>query len=469
MWKRAHSEGDEFCEQLPSAHNFAGAIIGDNWVAAFMVHLDLLGPVYTMRWRRETINVPKGVCPSLNDVKETLGICWQALGNNVKLEYSKFFLCVPGWLCRSVNAAAAIEPRGRWPGGQNCRARVEKRHVRHLEKTITTEKLPPDSVVVDFVRGSFILDDGRRMMDPVGAATKKLGLEAHLVVADGFWVNEILSSLGKMGVRVDGLTSTFGATADLLSDEDVLGDTLVVDIGARNTYVSFYSDGMLAATRTVEGGTDDVIARVAGDLRIPVTEVNASVAQLKMLLFSGDSDGECPLFVWRTKLPVVRDLDNAAVPFADNLLNGILREVEQLRGERGMSVRNAVVLGDDPLVVRSLLTLMKEKTNLRCRRGVPENVHNSEECDSPGYAHMVSMVRQHGSKHESRADNRTNALGTYGDSMANSVLQDIGSAIMSYAGKLKSREAGPRRKPVLQPSFRSSGVLLQTLEGSRYG
>lgn len=470
MWKSTSSPAGEFCDQLSSARNFAGAVIGDNWVATFMVHLDLLGPVYTMRWRREMISVPKGVYPSLRDVKDTIATCWTALGNNVKVEYSKFFLCIPGWVCRSVNGSSEIEASGRWSDRARGRVRVDERHVRNLRKKITTDNLPPDSVVVDFVPRSFVLDDGRRMMDPIGAASRTLGLEAHIVVADGFWLKEVLGSLGKMGVRVDGVTSTFAATEDLLTEDEKLNDTIVVNVGARNTCLSFYNEGALAATKIVKGGADDVISKVAGNLHLPVTEVTASIAQFKLLLFSGDGNdsGESPLFVWRTQLPVIRDLDNAAVPFADSLLSGIWRELEQVQNERGMSVRNAVVVGDDPLVVRAVLTLMREKTPLRSRRGVVENVHKSEEFDSPGYAQMVSMVRQHGGRQEPRDEHGANVMGTYRETMANSLIREAWEGMASYFRDVKTREPGRRRKLVLRPTLASSGELIQTFEGSRY-
>ncbi|MEI6971122.1 MAG: hypothetical protein WCL44_06350 [bacterium] len=475
MWKEIDNSADEFCDQLSSARNFAGAVIGDNWVATFMVHLDLLGPVYTMRWRREMIVVPKGVLPSLRDVKDTLGKCWAAMGNHVKVEYSKFFLCIPGWICRSVNSTAEIETNGKWSDRSRDRVRVDERHVRALRKKITKENLPPDSVVVDFVPGSFTLDDGRRMMDPTGAASRSLVLDAHLVVADGFWVNEVIGSLGDIGVRVDAVTSVFSATEDLLTDEEKLNDTLVINVGARHTCLSFFNEGYLSATKILKGGSDDVICKVAGNLNMPVAEVNASIAQLKLLLFSGDGEpdgcGEFPLFVWRTQLPVIRDLDHAAVPFADSLLSGIWREVERLRDERGVNLRNAIVTGDDPLVVRAVLSLMRDKTPLRSRRGVVENVHKSEEYDSPGYSQMVSMVRQHGGVMEPRGENGehgANALVSHRESMAGSIIRDGWTAVRSYFARMNKREHQRRRKAVLRPSLSSSGELIQTFDGSRY-
>ncbi|MEI6218383.1 MAG: hypothetical protein WCP86_05750 [bacterium] len=470
MLKRQHRSANEYCDRLSSARNFGGAIIGDNWVATFLVHLDVLGPVFTMRWRPKMMNIPKGVAPSLSDVTETLSSCWRAMREDVKVEYSKFFLCVPAWNCRSVNGSCELPTSSRWPAKNNDRVRVDDRHVRALEKTIKKTKLPPGHALVDFIPRSFILDDGRRMMDPIGASTRTLGLDAHLVVVDGYWLNAVVASLNDIGVNVDAMTSTFAATADSLSEEEKLSDSIVIDVGARNTYLGFYNDGVLSTTRKVEGGSEDLIGRVAGDLRLPVAEVTASIAQFKLLLFSGDGDSsdDCPLFVWRTKQPVIRDMDNAAVPFADSLLNRIWHEVEEMQIERGAAVRNAVIMGDDPFVTRSLLSLMKEKTPLRCRLGAPENLHKSDESDSPGYAHMISMVRQHGSK-ASWDDGDGMALGSHGDSMANSILQDVHSIVKAQFAKLKGIDAGgSRRRLVLKPSFQTSGALLQTYGRSRY-
>lgn len=461
--------GEESCDQLSSRHNFAGAVMGDDWVATFMVHMDCFGAVLTMQWNQQPIKVPKGYCPSIKDVQEALRRSWRQksvikpswskISREVKVSYQQFFLCIPEWRCRSLNVTSHIDPRSIWGGKTTGRVRIDSRHVRILEKKITTEKVPPDAVVVDFMPQGYTLDDGTRMMDPVGSMTRRLHLDAHILVADGYWVREVLNTLEAEGVKADVITSAFSTAEGLLNDGERAGDTMVIDIGARNTYLGLHRSGSLCAVRTVEGGSDGVIVRTAKSLGQPVGDVAATIGQLKFSLYNSDADRAVKdsLFLWRTQLPMIRNLDNAAIPVVEELFYRVWGEIERLQAETGICVQNALVMGDDPLAVKAMLTILAGKTSLRCRWGVPENAHKHPESDSSAYAHMLSMVRKHGRWEQKREELPTKATAQHKESSANKLIEKGVSAVMAYVAKLVAGEpAADRRKMVLRPTFTNS-------------
>ncbi|MEI6809159.1 MAG: hypothetical protein WCN95_10595 [bacterium] len=483
MWKKGSSEVSEMKEefvgnkkekpiQLSARRNFAGAIIGDNWVATFMVHLDCLGAILTMQWNQQPIKVPKGYCPSVKDVQEALRISWRQkeilkpsgdskVSRAVKVAYHKFFLCLPAWRCRSMTLSAEMDPRGLWLGDKNEEVRIEERHVKSLEQKITTEKVSPDLVVVDFVPQGYTIDDGTKMLDPIGAKTRKLRLDAHVLVADRYWVREILSTLDAESVNVDAITSSYSTASELLTDAEQAGDTVVIDIGARNTYLGFHNSGSLCAIKTVEGGADGVIVGTARSLHQPISDVMATIGQQKFSLYSSDAGSAIKdsLFLWRTQVPMIRNLDNAAIPVTAGLFNRVWTEIDRQQAKSNICIQNAVVIGDDPLAVRAMLAILKDKTALRCRWGVAHNHHKHAESDSSGYAHMVSLVRKHGREQESREELKTKASAIHRESAANKLIEKGISALMAYVGKLKGERVNARRRLVLDTTYSESGDI----------
>jgi len=468
MWG-IKDRADDFCCRLSPDRNFAGMVIGDNWSAAFIVHVDYLGPVHIIRWHKEKIDLRRGHSPSLAAVKETVAKCWKALKHSETVEYSKFLLCLPGWLCRSMNANSAIAVNGKWANSKGYGSRVDEFHIRKLEESICKKNLPPDGVVVDFVPGSFTVDDGRKMRDPLGCSTRTLSLDAHLVVSDGYWTREIVSCLRGEGVRVDGIMSAYAAAAELLSPEERTDNAVAVDVGALNTYLSFYENGVLCSTAVVKDGTDAILTRVAGRLGLSTAELAGSIEQMKLLLCDNQDEIDAsPLFVWRTKQPAIRDLDNAATMFTESLAGEVWRAIDETQRKCGVDFRSAAFFGNDNLVVRVLLQLMKERNHIRCRWGIPVNAHKNEERDAPGYAHMIGLVRRHGQCRGDAAVGANVQIEAYGDTVVTSIMDKVGSGIIESSMRIFTRQTRKQSGFTLRPSVSSATSLLQAFEPTRY-
>lgn len=110
----------------------------------------------------------------------------------------------------------------------------------------------------------YTLDGAHGVANPMGLHAERLGVDIHVMLADGAPVRNLIEAVQNAHLEVEGVVAAPIATgyACLSREESELG-TALVEIGADVTNVSVYSKGMLEGLKTIPYGSADITDVIA--------------------------------------------------------------------------------------------------------------------------------------------------------------------------------------------------------------
>lgn len=139
--------------------------------------------------------------------------------------------------------------------------------------------LPPEREIIDVVAKEFIVDGLRGIMDPRGMLGVRLEVEAYLITGSRTAIHNVVRCVEKAGIEVANLVLLPMAAGHvaLSSDERKLGVALV-DVGAGQTSVSVFTNGVLAGSSIIPIGGD----YVTNDIAIGLRTTTVAAEQVKL-------------------------------------------------------------------------------------------------------------------------------------------------------------------------------------------
>lgn len=139
--------------------------------------------------------------------------------------------------------------------------------------------LPPEREIIDVVAKEFIVDGLRGIVDPRGMLGVRLEVEAYLITGSRTAIHNVVRCVEKAGIEVSNLVLLPMAAGHvaLSADERKLGVALV-DIGAGQTSVSVFTNGVLVGSSIIPIGGD----YVTNDIAIGLRTTTIASEQVKM-------------------------------------------------------------------------------------------------------------------------------------------------------------------------------------------
>lgn len=130
-----------------------------------------------------------------------------------------------------------------------------------------------DREIIDTIKEQFIVDGYGDIKDPVGMKGVRLEVDVNLVVASCTTVQNIIRSVEKSNLKIDGIVlEPLGTSMVTLSkDEKELGVALV-DIGAETTDISVFNKGSLVFTKIIPVGGAHITSDLSMVCKIPYAE-----------------------------------------------------------------------------------------------------------------------------------------------------------------------------------------------------
>ncbi|KEO83173.1 cell division protein FtsA [Tumebacillus flagellatus] len=128
--------------------------------------------------------------------------------------------------------------------------------------------LPPEREIIDVVPKMYIVDGLDEIADPRGMIGVRLEVETYIITGSRTVIHNLMRCVERAGVQIAGLVLSplAASTIALTSDERKLGVGLV-DIGAGQTTVSVFKNGIMEATGVLPVGGDHVTNDIAIGLR----------------------------------------------------------------------------------------------------------------------------------------------------------------------------------------------------------
>ena len=147
--------------------------------------------------------------------------------------------------------------------------RIEEDDIDHL-LAAAREMLQPDGrMVLHAQPAHYTLDGAHGVANPKGLHAETLGVDIHVVLAEGAPVRNLIEAVQNAHLDVDAVVASplASAYACLTPEERDLGVGLV-EIGAQVTNVSVHAGGMLLGLKSIPVGSNDITDAIASSFGI---------------------------------------------------------------------------------------------------------------------------------------------------------------------------------------------------------
>ncbi|GAB5348035.1 cell division protein FtsA [Alteriqipengyuania sp. 357] len=147
--------------------------------------------------------------------------------------------------------------------------RIEEEDVDHLLVTARDTLEPDGRMVLHAQPAHYSVDGPHGVANPVGLYAEQLGVDVHILLADGAPIRNIITAVQSAHLTVEGVVAApiASAHACLTPEERELG-TALIEIGGDVTNVAVLRNGMVQAMRAIPLGSGDITDAIASTFGI---------------------------------------------------------------------------------------------------------------------------------------------------------------------------------------------------------
>ena len=214
-------------------------------------------------------------------LNEAIGKSITEAESQAKHKIREISVGVPGEFTRVYAVESVVTIQGADP-------RVTPRHVERIFTDADKQLSPVRGVVIHRSPAWFMVDGGKKTLEPVGQKGTELKALVSFVVADTFFLDDVMARLRDMSIAVSGFFSSSTGEAMLyLLEEDRDRTAILIDMGYLCTDIMAVEGDAVIFQKTLPVGGGNIAADVAEGLSIPL----ASAEQIKRDYVYGVSGG----------------------------------------------------------------------------------------------------------------------------------------------------------------------------------
>lgn len=164
---------------------------------------------------------------------------------------------------------------------------ITQRDVDSVLHEVGNIEVQEDRQLIDVIPRQYIIDGYDEIIDPVGMVGTRLEVDADILVGKITSVQNIVKSMERVDLKIDGIVAEAFATGEigLTADEKDIGVALL-DVGGSVTDISLYIGKRLVFYDTIPVGGDHITNDIAIGLRISNQEAEKIKRQFELALTS---------------------------------------------------------------------------------------------------------------------------------------------------------------------------------------
>lgn len=174
-----------------------------------------------------------------------------------------------------------------WASISNGNREITQKDVDNLLYAVRDVEIDEDRQLIDVIPRQFIIDGYDEIIDPTGMVGTRLEVDADIIAGKITSVQNIIKSLERAGLKIDGIVAEAFATGEMLltSDEKDIG-VIMLDIGGGITDISVFQGKRLVFYDSIPVGGDHITNDIAIGLRISNAESEKIKRQYELALTS---------------------------------------------------------------------------------------------------------------------------------------------------------------------------------------
>ncbi|SEF77866.1 cell division protein FtsA [Caloramator fervidus] len=200
----------------------------------------------------ECSGVKKGVIVDIDSTVEAIKNAVEMAEQMSNIKIKSTFVNIKGGYCTLIDNKGVIAV-------SREDKEITEEDVLRVIQAAKVVALPPDKEIIDIIPQQYIVDGYDEIRDPVGMVGVRLEVDAKLVAASTTNVQNIIRTVQKAGLMVDGIILEPLATSTIVlnDDERELGVALV-DVGAETMDISVFKRKTLIYSKLIPVGGNHI-------------------------------------------------------------------------------------------------------------------------------------------------------------------------------------------------------------------
>ena len=197
---------------------------------------------------------------------------------NIKLQSA--YVNIMGTHVSIINSKAGI-------GVSNENREITAKDVERVVNAAKDVHIPEDRQIIDVIPRQYIVDGYDEIIDPIGMVGVRLEVDADVIAGKITSVQNIVKSMERAGVRVDGFVVDSFATGEMvLTPEEKDMGIILIDMGGSVTDISVFKNKKLLHNSSLPVGGDHITSDISIGLKIPYAEAERIKRQYELALSS---------------------------------------------------------------------------------------------------------------------------------------------------------------------------------------
>ena len=136
---------------------------------------------------------------------------------------------------------------------------ITSKDMRNLKVSFSKDGIPHDEIIVNRIDGGEAL-----LKEPSGMSGYKVEMEANILTLPTFIARSYVDIVQNMGIEImDAVLSPLALSSILVDKNAQSNGRVIVDIGGKNTVLSYYQNGNLVGTSLIRFGSNLITSEIS--------------------------------------------------------------------------------------------------------------------------------------------------------------------------------------------------------------
>lgn len=244
-----------------------GIDIGSSKISAAAGKFDKIGELQIIGvTTAKCSGVNKGIVVDIDKTSESIRGCIDQLERMIDSRIEEAYISFPGVISELVpnTGVVAVSSEDK---------EIKENDVKRVIRAAKIISISSDKEIIDVIPNQYIVDGTENIKDPEGMSGTRLELDALLLTAQSTFASNIMKSLNKAGIKVNGIVfEPLAAAAAALNEEEIEMGTALLDIGAETTNISVFKGGKIVYNDHVNLGGSTITSDIAIVMKIPQSQ-----------------------------------------------------------------------------------------------------------------------------------------------------------------------------------------------------
>ncbi|MDQ2085912.1 cell division protein FtsA [Herbivorax sp. ANBcel31] len=224
--------------------------------------------------------VKKGVIVDIDEASSIISSCISEIRAIKNIEINSAYVNIMGNQVSIVSNKSSVET-------SNSEHEITKKDIERVLFNVEKVNFPKDRQIIDVIPSQYIVDGCDEIVDPLGMSGGKLEVEADIIAGKITSVQNIVKSMEKANVEVEGIIVEALAISELslTSQEKEMG-VVLIDIGGSITNVSLFKNERVVFYDSLPVGGAHITNDISIGLRISLEEAEKLKREYELALTS---------------------------------------------------------------------------------------------------------------------------------------------------------------------------------------